>query len=117
VQQIVDEIKKLNFDFIFDDHIDTENKWGQFKQIVNSVIDKIAPLKEFKVKDKAALNEELAKCTMYEDPTLELVNILINTLSEERAAILINTKLSILKHCDTIDITYELAKDPAVHSV
>jgi hypothetical protein len=51
VQQIVDEIKKLDFDFIFDDHMDTENKWGQFKQIVNSVIDKIAPLKEFKVKD------------------------------------------------------------------
>lgn len=74
-------------------------------------------VEEFKVKDKAALNEELAKCTMYEDPTLELVNILINTLSEERAAILINTKLSILKHCDTLDITYELAKDPAVHSV
>jgi hypothetical protein len=31
--------------------MDTENKWGQFKQIVNLVIEKIAPLKGFKVKD------------------------------------------------------------------
>jgi hypothetical protein len=51
VQQIVDEVKMINLQFLLDKKVDVNIKWNNFKNKVNDVIDRISPLKEFIVKD------------------------------------------------------------------